>query len=387
MKKLILLTLSLLCMGQMAAQKKEKYVLTGEMTRDSLRFTRKAIDKLYLVCYRDGEEIKIDSAVVKNKRFRFEGTVPAGYEAYFLTGFDNGSIQFFLEPGNIVVNPFDAHFPVGAVVSGTPNNDVLAGFQATTKEAIARSRSKAADRGDEAMLQSMDKETRLGHDNAIFFQNSLLMKTEAMKYVRKHLDKPAALFLMRYELYHLFSPRVVERQLLRSLSPSLHSHPLYKEMLNLVRAADLKEGNLAPDIAGFTPEGKEIKLSDLQGKYVLLDVWASWCGPCRREFPFLQQAMKVSEAHNNFVILSYSIDNKKQEWVDCIAKNNLVHANWLHISTLKGWKSDVATLFAIKGVPYTVLLNPKGQVVAFNLRGEEMLEKVTRIMEGTESYE
>lgn len=97
--------------------------------------------------------------------------------------------------------------------------------------------------------------------------------------------------------------------------------------------------------------------------------------------------MTASENKDNFVVLSYSIDDKRGEWIKCIEENALTHKNWIHISTLQGWSSPAVKLFNVTAVPRTVLLNPRGEVVAFDLRGEEMLAKVMRIMEGTEKYE
>ena len=120
---------------------------------------------------------------------------------------------------------------------------------------------------------------------------------------------------------------------------------------------------------------------------MLVDFWASWCGPCRREFPYLKQALEAAKQFGRFKILSYSIDDNKDKWLKSIKDNQLEHANWTHMSTLKGWSSDVVSLFNIKGIPHTVLLNPEGRIVTFNLRGEELVQKIKAIAEGKEKYE
>ena len=148
-----------------------------------------------------------------------------------------------------------------------------------------------------------------------------------------------------------------------------------------MRAANLKVGAEAPDISGLTPEGEEVTLSDFRGKYVFIDFWASWCAPCRREIPYLKEALAYSDNSDDLVVLSYSIDSKRPDWINCIAKNELVHKNWIHISTLKGWNSEGVKLFSVKGVPFTALIDPEGNVVAFNLRGEEMVKKLKSIVD------
>ena len=374
--------LSLACPAQ------EKYTITGEMTRDSLRFTPKAIKKLYLMGQVDGQDIVIDSAEVVNRKFRFEGTAPKNPTLYSITGFDNGVLQIFLEPGNIQIKPFDAHFPVSAQCVGTPANDVYSGYL----DVLSRSNQKAIERMKSVRSSlpesiSQNDQTFMPYQNSVFHSNNLYYKTAIMKYVKAHIDSPVSLYIIKYGMVPMFTPKVIERQFLRALPKELHTHPMYKELVNQIRASQLAVGSLAPDIQGKTPEGKEVSLSDLKGKYILLDFWASWCAPCRREFPFLKQAMAHSENYDNFIILSYSIDKKEKDWLGAIEKNGLTHKNWLHISDLKGWNSPAGKLFNVEAVPRTILLNPKGEVIAFDLRGEEMLEKVKRIMEGVEKYE
>ena len=374
--------LSLACPAQ------EKYTITGEMTRDSLRFTPKAIKKLYLMGQVDGQDIVIDSAEVVNRKFRFEGTAPKDPTIYSITGFDNGVVQIFLEPGHIQIKPFDAHYPVSAQCVGTPANDVYSGYL----DVLSRSNQKAIERMKSVRSSlpesiSQSDQTFMPYQNSVFHSNNLNYKTAIMKYVKAHIDSPGSLYIIKYGMVPMFTPKVIERQFLRAVPKELHTHPMYKELVNQIRASQLAVGSLAPDIQGKTPEGKEVSLSDLKGKYILLDFWASWCAPCRREFPFLKQAMAHSENYDNFIILSYSIDKKEKDWLGAIEKNGLTHKNWLHISDLKGWNSPAGKLFNVEAVPRTILLNPKGEVIAFDLRGEEMLEKVKRIMEGVEKYE
>lgn len=379
---LIGILLSLSCFAQ------QRYTIQGEMTRDSLRFTKQAITKLYLTCQINGEMVAVDSAEVKNKRFRFEGVAPDMLTIGAITGFDNGSIQLFLEAGDINVGPFDGHFPVAAKVNGTPNNNIYAEYQ----NLLVNNNNEAAKRMNELIASMPDISS--GNDEAfapfrssVFHANNVFYKTAIMKFVNQHIDSPVVLYIIKFAMVPMFTPKVIERQFLRALPKELHTHPMYKELQNQIRAKQLAIGTLAPDIQGKNPQGEDISLSDLKGKYILLDFWASWCAPCRREFPFLKEAMAYSENHDNFIVLSYSIDKKEKDWLAAIEKNQLTHKNWIHISDLKGWNSQAAKLFGVEAVPRTILLNPKGEVVAFDLRGDEMLQKVKRIMDGIEKYE
>jgi len=388
MKRQILLLTAVMLAFSAAAQTERQYVINGSMTSDSLYLSAGIVKKLYLARETNGSQTIIDSAVVKDKRFIFKGIAPKMVDVAFIKGFDNGAIQLFLEPGEITVHPFDARFPISAKATGTRNNDVLAGFQKLNDDFTAQIRA-----GKSPLLNGVqssvlnDEKVFMPYQRAAFFGNRLYFTGKTMQYVRQHLDAPATLYIMKYNLFHMFSPKVIERQLLRSLSPKLHEHYLYKDMANQLVAAKLAVGEQSPVFEGLTPDGRAVKLEDLRGNYVLIDFWASWCGPCRREFSYLKQTLAATKQFGKFHILSYSIDDKKDKWTGSIKDNSLEDEAWTHISTLKGWSSDVITLFNIKAIPHTVLLNPEGKVIAFDLRGEELVNKVKAIAEGKEKYE
>ena len=379
MKKILLLALLVMSMAVTAQEK--RYVIQGEMSSPVLCYSNESVTEVRLEQMVDGQMVEVASSPVVDNKFMFEGIVPQELALYNITGFDNGTIQVFVEEGVINVGPFDAAYPVGARIGGTPSNDMYQAYIDLNGECIkeAKVRMKEAQESMPAEVKG-NLEAEAKYTSPVFYVNNMHFKVAIMDFIYKNIDSPVALYIIKYSMMPAFATDVIQ-DFIDAVPAELHSLSMYKELVNDVLSANLKVGSQAPDITGRTPDGKPVSLSDFRGKYVFLDFWASWCAPCRREIPYLKEALAYSGESENLVVLSYSIDDEYEDWTGCIADNELTHRNWVHISSLKGWNSEGIKLFGVKGVPFTALIGPDGNVVAFELRGEEMVKRLRKIVD------
>jgi peroxiredoxin len=212
--------------------------------------------------------------------------------------------------------------------------------------------------------------------------------TETEDYLLKYADTTAspaiALYIVGPLLRSQLEPSRFE-PVMTSMSKRFTSHAMVqkivKEYFDFMQNEQKKKlsdltGKPAPEINLPDTEGKLTTLSSFRGKYVLVDFWASWCGPCRQENPNVVKAYNQYK-DKNFTVLGVSLDRARQPWLKAIKDDQL---NWKHISDLKYWESAVVPVYRIEGIPYNVLVDPMGNIVASNLRGPALQSKLAEIL-------
>ena len=305
-------------------------------------------------------------ADVKNGSFEFTGNVSEPTGAYIMVIGQRGAIPFMLENANITVNAGQA----GLTVTGSEGQKIYDQFMAinttTQQEAMKLQQEYQAANGDQAKMQAVQEAY------AKLMTDAQAKETELIK---ANPDSYVSTFVIVSSMGQMEYEQLKERYNLlgEKAKASAQGKAIAAQIAKLESTAI---GQIAPNFTITTPEGESISLYDIKGKVKLIDFWASWCGPCRGENPHVVEIYK--EYHpKGLEIFGVSLDNNKEAWVKAIADDGLV---WKHGSDLKGWQSAPAQLYSVSGIPHTVLLDENNKIIAKNLRGDELKQKIAELM-------
>jgi len=219
---------------------------------------------------------------------------------------------------------------------------------------------------DEATTQKLLEEYTSLEEKKIDFLKNLIQNNAGKLTVMFFVDK-----LDMDENYTLF------KKVSEDLRKNYPTNQYVTEFANQVSlAGKLAVGAVAPEIAFPDTSGNILLLSSTRGKYVLIDFWAAWCRPCRMESPNMVR-MYNTYKDKGFTLFSVSLDKEKEDWLQAIQADQL--GAWPHVSDLKYWESDAVALYGIQGIPFTVLIDPNGVIIAKNLRGEKLEAKLAEI--------
>lgn len=315
----------------------------------------------------DGDLNVIDSTQSLGGAFTISGTIESP-ELYFLS-FENqrGRVQFFLE--NSEIN-----------VSGPADNPIIQGSEpqvlfdefSSTLEKYSLHRKDIYE--DYKVAQKAGDEETMGEIEEQFNKIEEEEKGYILDFAKTNNTSVVSPYIaLRYNYYF----NLDELEEVASLLDASVSESKYVVNLNqkIEKLSSVQEGKLAPVFIQNDTMGNPVSLEDFRGKYLLIDFWASWCGPCRAENPNVVEAYQKFK-DKGFDILGVSLDRNKDKWIAAIAEDNLT---WTQVSDLKYWDNEASKLYAVSSIPANFLLGPDGVIIAKDLRGEGLQEKLEEI--------
>ncbi len=328
MKKLVGLATALAFSLFSCQQAPDGYRIEGEIEGP-------AEGMIYLKSFRNKMFFTVDSTTIENGRFSFSGKVEQPLLYGLVTEEMGHPAQFFLE-----------------------NKALKIKLNSEDEEIVSVENSEV---------------------NRIFLENQEKVFNEGFNIdslVSKYPTSPAAAFyLYRYFTYQL--PLDSLKDTRSKLDESLEGSPYVKDLDQIIgRLENVQIGKEAPLFTLPDTTGTNVNLADFRGRYLLIDFWASWCPYCRVENPNLVTAYEKYK-DMKFTILSVSLDSDHTKWMKAIHDDNMT---WTHVSDLQYWDAEVPALYAVRGIPANVLLDPDGNIIARNLMGEELQTKLTELL-------
>ncbi len=363
MRKNMLIALLVLA-GMFSCAKPDGFVIKGTIQG-------KESGQINLLRFSEGRYITEDSAKIADGKFELKGKTELPELRLISLGPQQIVAQFFAENGEIYVK-INTDSINKAGIKGSKSNEE---FSTLTRELMNNTRETqviqdkfmaAQQKGDEQGIKQAQADYQ-----AMLENQKVYVKNFIHQHPKSTVSPLAALMQFSQEitahdidtLISFFDPTIQKSIYIAEL----------KKIADRLRVTEI--GSVAPDFTQNTPEGNPFSFSSLKGKIVMVDFWASWCQPCRRENPNVV-ALYNQYKDKGFEILGVSLDKDKDSWLKAIADDKLT---WHHVSDLKYWQNDVAIKYGVQSIPFTLLLDKEGKIIGKNLRGEALGKKLQEL--------
>lgn len=338
-----------------------------------------------VLTYADSSEnVVTDSAILKNGRFYFSGSIACPVRASLTLYHQGGSLNkgqpdirtLYLDRDPVTVTSNDS--VKNAIVQGSKLNqqysNILAALQQFNKQFAALSEANAryaAEKGDPQATMPGMKEKWAAVING--------KKAVAEKFIAENPGSYLSLDMLPLVLSWPYKVEELEPAF-NALAPAVRNTPPGKKLAErIIKLKTIGVGSLAPDFVQNDTNGVPVRLSSFRGKYVLIDFWASWCHPCRADNPRLVKSFHKYK-DKNFTVLGVSLDRPadREKWLKAIHDDGLV---WTNVSDLLYWNNAAARLYGVHSIPHNYLVDPSGKIIAQNLHGEELDKKLNEVLQ------